>query len=219
MVHREGTQVLYGEQHFDFTFNHLVRGELKTVIGYKVRRYKTAFHTASINRSKDVYRFFNSIGLSNIMKLRSVGLTFQDALGRGKANGTPESRRYWISPHLLKTLQCLVDHGRLERLQLRINGVRRLKQCPSTYKLLDLLSKIQCDALYWGWGPYLVKPPLEQMEWHKTIDQDIRRDLERLMVRKKKLYLHMPLSIERARGIDELLLYDSTDDRLAEEIW
>lgn len=163
LVYSEGCSILYGENRFKFDRNGKTRGSfwepVLKEIGYK-----------------DVRQFLKMIGPENLVYLRDVTLTLQDAMPGATPQLDHEGRRYVRDEHLLDVIRTL-RQAKLRTFSLTFLGRRAL--CRLDTRFVHYLSQIKADEISStqnGW-------------YHPKVEHHLWKEMKETMTRKKKLYL------------------------------
>lgn len=169
-VYEEGRSILYGENSFAFERNKMSRSHYWEAdhkeIGYK-----------------DMRRFLESIGNTNLAHIREMCIWFDD----GVPSTTPhlqnaEARRFVHDPHIIECLRKISRHAKLKKLRLCFHGRKMLAK--TDYRFLKALKEIKADTVSivshprsdnYYWGPPKVQP-------------DLKTQLVKDMAREEKLY-------------------------------
>ena len=134
-IHEEGRTVLYGENEFCLQRQHHPRGNFYEAdwkeVGYK-----------------DVRRFFEMIGPTNISLIRTVKIDFDDGTPSTSPGWTVEQRRFLNDIHLMQALKMLGKHGQLEYFKMGFYGRRWMYMTDRTF--LKILQNIKADKVEFG---------------------------------------------------------------------
>ncbi|KAF2742716.1 hypothetical protein M011DRAFT_412088, partial [Sporormia fimetaria CBS 119925] len=163
-VFHEASDILYGQNRFVFARNHHQRApfwepQLKE-IGYQ-----------------DVRQFLKMIGPENLLYLRDIHFTFEDATPSAtRYLADNEARRFINDDHLIDCLRILRG-ARLRKLTLDFHGRRVL--CATDVRFLSYLEQIKADEVV-----------TTERSWYNLnkIQEHLWRDLKVSMTRKTKLY-------------------------------
>ena len=122
-------------------------------------------------------RFLQDIGPENLVYLRDIEFSFEDAQPSAAREASHEERRYFHDAHLMACLRVLRG-AKLRNVVLAFQGRRQVQRTDDRF--LDSLERIKADH---------VSPKMFE-KWYGTnkIQPDVFSDLKDCMTRKKKLY-------------------------------
>lgn len=131
LVHEEGREVLYGENAFHFERSHSTRGKFFEEdwreIGYK-----------------DIRRFFETIGSTNISMMRYISFEFSDATKAYSPTDEVE-RRFVNDPVLWRCLELIGANAHLHKFAFTFAGRRYLER--TDLHFLRALSSIKSQEV------------------------------------------------------------------------
>ena len=132
MVHDEGRAVLYGENAFHFERCHEQRGTF-----YEATWKEIGF--------KDVRRFLENIGATNISRMRYVSFLFADAAASVTPYLDEAERRFVNDPILHYILKLIGSQARLCKIAFTFSGRRQLTR--TDYHFLKALASIRSEEV------------------------------------------------------------------------
>lgn len=147
IAHNEGRAVLYGENAFHFERSHSTRGKF-----FEEDWREIGF--------KDMRRFLETIGPTNISMMRYISIEFGDAT---KAYGPVEEieRRFVNDPVVLRCLELIGSNTHLAKFAVQFAGRRNLDRTdlPFLRALTSIKSQEVINVANYS-GGYKVKPEL-----------------------------------------------------------
>ncbi|MCJ1228709.1 hypothetical protein MMC12_005370 [Toensbergia leucococca] len=134
-VYQEGRTILYAENYFIFQRDFDKRGQFFerywSDVGYK-----------------DILRFLQMIGPSNIGLLQDIGIAFDDGTPTSCPGTTPDERRYVNDDHCIAVLKLLAKHGNLKKIKMGFYGRRQLYRTDT--KFIRAISEVKAEEVVYG---------------------------------------------------------------------